>query len=75
MTRCSGELPSRYSDVTIEAFVQRAVERFGPTVSVATPAGTWHVPRHFYALHGVKIAELSRLACRHGWAKAKSRVA
>lgn len=56
-----------YPDLQLESFVQQAIERLGPTTPVSTAAGTWLVPRHFHALHGVTAAELPRLAKRYRW--------
>ena len=48
--------PLHYSDPAIEAYVERAIAELGPMVTVSTPAGTWSVPRHYIALHGIDEA-------------------
>jgi hypothetical protein len=72
---CGREL--HYSDAAIQAYVDCAIEELGPTVPVSTPAGTWYVPRHYYALHGLDAAALPRLARVYRWEKerGKERVA
>lgn len=58
-----------YSDPAIQAYVERAIEELGETVLISTPAGTWYVPRHYYALHGLEVAALPRLARAYHWRK------
>lgn len=45
------------------------VLRYGLYVRVRTPVGTWRVPRHFIALHGLKAEELPALAKTFEWEK------
>jgi hypothetical protein len=48
------------------------VEELGPNVKVeVTGLGSWIVPRHFIALHGLKAQELPQLAKQFGFAEAK----
>lgn len=65
--RCTCGSPLHYGDATALAHVQRGIDRWGATVRVPTPAGIYHVPRHYIALHGLKVADLPRLARRYGW--------
>ena len=58
-----------YTDPGIEAEVMRFVGELGECVKLSTPAGSWLVPRHYIALHGIKADELPTLAATHGWEK------
>lgn len=58
-----------YENPAIERFVQDSITRWGPTLDVVTLTTTWHVPRHFAALHGIDLALLPRLARRFHWRK------
>jgi hypothetical protein len=65
--RCPCGQALHYSDPAIQAYVERMIEELGSTVSISTPAGTWHVPRHYLALHGYDAADLPRLARLYRW--------
>jgi hypothetical protein len=43
------------------------VDELGETIRVGTPWGTWLVPRHYVALHGIKAFEVPSLAIVNGW--------
>lgn len=59
---CACGLPVlHYSDPKIEEMVISLVEMLGPDIQVTTPAGSWWVPRHYIALHGLKAQELPHL--------------
>jgi hypothetical protein len=78
MTRrelCACGQPLHYSDPAIQAYVELMIEELGPTVPISTPAGTWDVPRHYLALHGIDTAELPRLARLHRWGHEPAQVA
>lgn len=47
--------------------VAKLVQELGETVVVTAPAGSWHVPRVFIAMHGLKAEELASLADKYGW--------
>jgi hypothetical protein len=47
--------------------MREVVARLGPLIPVTAPAGTFMVPRHFVALHGLYAEELPALAERYGW--------
>jgi len=49
--------------------VARLVEQMGETVVVTVPGGSWHVPRIYIAMHGLKAEELKVLADKYGWKK------
>lgn len=68
-TLCPCGRPLHYSSHAIESYIQHYVEILGPTLDVTTPAGTWAVPRHYIALHGLKANELPELAQHYGWAQ------
>lgn len=58
-----------YSDATIAARVTQLVDWFGPNTRVTTPEGTWLVPRHYIALHGISAQGLSLEADVFGFEK------
>lgn len=60
-TLCACGQPLHYSDPNAEAAVQRLVDTLGESVRIETPEGTWLVPRHYIALHGLRAEELPRL--------------
>jgi len=62
--RCACGGPLHYGDPTRQAFVQRAIDRWGPTVIVSAPSGSWSVPRHYRALHLITPSALPLLAKR-----------
>jgi hypothetical protein len=45
----------------VEAQVNALVAQLGKDVPITTPDGTWLVPRHYIALHGVRADELPGL--------------
>ena len=49
------------------AALERVTAGLDPLVTVSTPAGAWRVPRLYIACHGLKAADLPRLAGVHGW--------
>jgi hypothetical protein len=56
-----------YADGKAEAYVKRMVSEHGPAVQITTPSGSWKVPRHYLALHGISAARLPELARLHNW--------
>lgn len=51
------------------AMMAGMVAALGAAIVVTTESGSWLVPRHYIALHGLKCAELAELAERYGFAK------
>lgn len=49
--------------------METLIARLGSEIVVTTPTGSWKVPRHYIALHGLKAGELSSIAERLGFAK------
>jgi hypothetical protein len=47
--------------------VQDLIAGPGPHIKVTVEGRTWHVPRLWIAVHGLKGRELAELAVRHGW--------
>lgn len=41
--------------------VEELIRQFGPDIVITTPQGSWLVPRHYVALHGIKAWELPSL--------------
>lgn len=64
---CACGKPLHYSDAGAEFIVRQLVAELGPTQPVTTPRGTWRVPRHYVALHGLSSDALPYLAARFGW--------
>lgn len=58
-----------YSVPENQAFVERQIAALGPYIQVTTPHGSWMVPRHYIALHGLKSMDLPGLAQLYGWEK------
>lgn len=51
-----------YTNATTAEMVKEMVCAFGPLLLVKVPGlGTWLVPRHYIALHGLKAADLPNL--------------
>lgn len=63
---CACGKPLHYTNPATQATIEMLVELLGPDIQVTTPKGTWLVPRHYIALHGVKSSELPGLAIRLG---------
>jgi hypothetical protein len=70
MVLCSCGLPLHYASAQTRRQIERLVETSGPFVVVTTREGSWWVPRHYVALHGLRAAELPNLAERYHWEKA-----
>lgn len=67
MCACGQSL--HYSDPVMRQMVAELVDALGPDVTVEVPGvGSFRVPRHYIALHGVKAVDLPALAARYGWA-------
>jgi hypothetical protein len=69
LDRCDCGQPLHYASDVSRQRVQVMVDQLGPTVNLTTPEGTWAIPRHYIALHGLKAAEVPSLAARYGWEK------
>ena len=67
--RCSCGRALHYLNPDTEAFITRQVAEHGPTVRLTTPRGTWAVPRHYIALHGISAQRVPELAALHNWRK------
>lgn len=66
---CSCGRPVHYSNDESRARVETLIAEKGECIAITTDAGTWLVPRHYVALHGVAANTLARLARLHGWEK------
>lgn len=64
---CPCGLPLHYSDPELKRLVEGLIEDWGKTVAITTPAGTWEVPRHYVALHGIVAKDLPKLAEKYGF--------
>lgn len=59
LCHCGKEL--HYSSDATKKFVNEMIKHLGEFVDITTPDGTYEVPRHFIALHGIKGNEVSSL--------------
>lgn len=69
MTDCDCGRPLHYTNPDTQAKVQALVDDLGPTIAVSTPEGTWEIPRHYIALHGLRTEDVPDLAGRYHWEK------
>lgn len=67
--RCDCGEPLHYSRLQTKAYVELLIATVGPTQVVTTPDGSWWIPRHYVALHGIKAEEIPSLAEQYGWEK------
>ncbi len=52
---CPCGQPLHYSNRRTREFVEDLIADLGPTVRVIIPQGTYLVPRHYIALHGLSL--------------------
>jgi hypothetical protein len=64
---CPCGRPLHYPNPRTEAYVRDRIAANGPTVTVHTSAGVYAVPRHYIALHGLKVHEIAELAKKYGF--------
>lgn len=70
MVLCPCGRPLHYSDPAKERMVSALVAELGQTIPITVPGiGTYAVPRHYIALHGIKGSELAAVAERYGFRK------
>lgn len=54
--------PLHYSDPKMQAKVEELIESLGEFIEVTVgEQGTWLVPRHYIALHGIQAADVPGL--------------
>lgn len=66
---CACGRPVHYLNPDLQAIVEAIIASLGSEIVVTTPDGSWKVPRHYLALHGLKADELSSVAERLGFDK------
>lgn len=71
---CGCGKPLHYSDTpagrAARAFVEQMVANYGEFVTITVDGmGSYLVPRHFIAAHGVSAREIPELATEYGWEK------
>lgn len=66
---CACGQPLHYTDPAIQRAVEKQIADLGENVKVSTTRGTWSVPRHYIALHGLNAAALPDLARDFGFVK------
>jgi hypothetical protein len=67
--RCPCGESHTFSDPKVMDWVWEVINENGWEIRVATPDGTWLVPRIWIAAHGLKSSELPVLAEKYGWRK------
>jgi hypothetical protein len=65
--RCACGRPLHYQDPETEARVRFLIGLLGTDIRVNTPYGSWLVPRHYIALHGIVAAQLADVARAYGF--------
>lgn len=58
-----------YHNADSQAMIEKMIAELGETINVTTPAGTWRVPRHYIALHGLRGDEVAGVAKAMGFEK------
>lgn len=59
---CHCGQPLHYSDPAVRRKIEALMRDLGPNQVVHLPGkGTWLVPRHYIALHGLKATEVASL--------------
>ena len=65
---CDCGKPLHYSRQQTRAQVELLIATLGPAQVITIPNdGSWRVPRHYIALHGIKADEIRALAQQYGW--------
>lgn len=59
--KCACGQPLHYSDPALQEQIQKLVDELGECIDINIGTGTWAVPRHYIALHGIKAAEIPSL--------------
>ncbi len=68
MTHCPCGLPLHYATPEAAEYMDRMVAELGERIAVEVlTRGTFLVPRHFIALHGLKAEDLPALAEIYGF--------
>lgn len=66
---CPCGKPLHYAEPSNLAVVEKFIREHGETVVVVTKDGSWLVPRHYIALHGIASINLPAIAERYGFKK------
>lgn len=66
---CGRPLQLHYSDPRNLRAIEALIADLGLTVVLHVSKGSWRVPRHYIALHGIRPSELPELAKKYGWAR------
>lgn len=69
---CPCGRPLHYSRPDLRLLVEALVKTLGPSVAIHTAAGSWLVPRHYIALHGIRSEDLPMLADLLGFQRTHS---
>jgi len=64
---CDCGEPLHYITDASRRIMEELVREYGETVKVSTDTGSWMVPRHWIALHGIASWELPSLAEKYRW--------
>jgi hypothetical protein len=64
---CPCGRPLHYNDPLVERAMRNQIAQFGPNVERHYQGRTWLVPRHYAALHEIKLEDLPALAQELGF--------
>jgi hypothetical protein len=64
---CPCGRPLHYRAPGVQAYVESLIHDLGSDIEVATPDGTFLVPRHYIALHGISARTLRAVAAQYSW--------
>ena len=67
LTACDCGRPLHYASARSRRSVEHLVRTKGPTIVLTVAEGSWRVPRHYIALHGLVGSQVPVLAERYGW--------
>lgn len=69
---CPCGQPLHYPNPKAQRMVERMIGAHGVTILVQVQSRGYMVPRHWIALHGLKVREIPILAKKYGWEEVKS---
>ena len=66
---CACGMPLHYSDPEKRKLIESLIKMCGEMVTIINSENgrSWRVPRHFIALHGIKMEEMPQLAIKYAF--------
>jgi hypothetical protein len=66
---CACGMPLHYSDPEKRKIVESLIKMCGVMVTITNSQNgrSWRVPRHFIALHGIKMEEMPHIAIKYAF--------